>query len=160
MRQLFTVLILGLLIFSQSQATAQDNRNNNDNNDRWERYRNEKVAFFTTNLDFTPEEAQKFWPVYNQMEKEMGEFQQKRHELEDKVRNVDENLSNKELTKLTREHVAIGKTEAEVREKYNEEFLKILPPLKVIKLYKAEYEFRIYMFRKYRDRNRGNNDDS
>ncbi|KJF42042.1 hypothetical protein [Draconibacterium sediminis] len=156
MRQLIAILTLGLLIFTQTQANAQ---RNDDEEDRWERYRTEKVAFFTTNLDFTPEEAQKFWPVYNQMEKEMGEFQQKRHELEDKVRNVDENLSNKELIKLTREHVALGKTEAEVREKYNEKFLEILPPLKVIKLYKMEYEFRIYMFRKYRDRNRGNNND-
>ena len=156
MRQLIAILTLGLLIFTQTQANAQ---RNDDEEDRWERYRTEKVAFFTTNLDFTPEEAQKFWPVYNQMEKEMGEFQQKRHELEDKVRNVDENLSNKELIKLTREHVALGKTEAEVREKCNEKFLEILPPLKVIKLYKMEYEFRIYMFRKYRDRNRGNNND-
>ncbi|WP_319503189.1 hypothetical protein [uncultured Draconibacterium sp.] len=156
MRQLIAILTVGLLIFTQTQATAQ----NNDDDDRWERYRNEKVAFFTTNLDLTTEEAQKFWPVYNQMEKEMFDFQQKRHELENRVRNVDENLSNNELTKLTREHVALGKTEAEVREKYNEKFLKILPPLKVIKLYKTEYDFRMYMFRKYRDRNRGNNDDN
>ncbi|QIA07773.1 hypothetical protein [Draconibacterium halophilum] len=154
MRQLFAILTLGLLIFSQTQATAQ--RGNDD--DRWERYRNEKVAFFTTNLDLTPEEAQKFWPVYNQKEKEMFEFQQKRHDLEDKVRNADENLSNKELIKLTREHVGISQTEANVQEKYNEEFLKILPPLKVIKLYKAEYEFRIHMFRKYRQRDRDKKD--
>ncbi|WP_320112357.1 hypothetical protein [Draconibacterium orientale] len=155
MRQLFAILTLGLLIFTQTQATAQKNDNDDD---RWERYRNEKVAFFTTNLDLTTEEAQKFWPVYNELEKELFDFQQKRHELEDKVRNVDENLSNKELIKLTHEHVALGKTEAEVRERYNEKFLEILPPLKVIKLYKAEYEFRIYMFRKYRDRNREKND--
>jgi Skp family chaperone for outer membrane proteins len=155
MKQLFAILTLGLLIFTQTQATAQKNDNDDD---RWERYRNEKVAFFTTNLDLTTEEAQKFWPVYNELEKELFDFQQKRHELEDKVRNVDENLSNKELIKLTHEHVALGKTEAEVRERYNEKFLEILPPLKVIKLYKAEYEFRIYMFRKYRDRNREKND--
>ncbi|AHW62176.1 hypothetical protein SAMN05444285_13522 [Draconibacterium orientale] len=156
MRQLFAILTLGLLIITQTQATAQKNDNDDD---RWERYRNEKVAFFTTNLDLTTEEAQKFWPVYNELEKELFDFQQKRHELEDKVRNVDENLSNKELIKLTHEHVALGKTEAEVRERYNEKFLEILPPLKVIKLYKAEYEFRIYMFRKYRDRNRKKNDE-
>lgn len=155
MRQLIAILTIGLLIFTQTQATAQKK----EDDDRWERYRNEKVAFFTTNLDLTTEEAQKFWPVYNQMEKEMFDFQQKRHELEDNVRNVDENLSNKELIKLTREHVALGKTEAEVQEKYNEEFLKILPPIKVIKLYKTEYEFRIYMFRKYRDRSKEENDD-
>ncbi|MFV0591710.1 MAG: hypothetical protein ACK5M7_10015, partial [Draconibacterium sp.] len=34
---------------------------------------------------------------------------------------------------------------------YNEQFLKVLPPKKVLKMYKAEGEFRMYMFKKYRD---------
>ena len=149
MKQLIAILILGLFVFSQVPASAQKGNNNNEH---WERFRNEKVAFFTTNLDLTPEEAQQFWPVYNQMEKEKRELQRKRHNLEDKVRSADENLSKEELIALTNEHVAISKTEADVREKYNNEFLKILPPLKVIKLYKAENEFRMHMFRKYRER--------
>ncbi|WP_321374645.1 hypothetical protein [uncultured Draconibacterium sp.] len=154
MKQLFAILILGLLIFSQTQVNAQ---NDNNQQDRWERYRTEKVSFLTTKLDLTPDEAQKFWPVYNQMEKERSETQRKRHELEGQVRDAEKNLSNEEMIKLTREHVQLGKTEANLAEKYNEEFLKILPPVKVIKLYNAENEFRIHMFRKYRDRNRNDN---
>ena len=41
--------------------------------------------------------------------------------------------------------------EGSLATKYNEQFLKILPAQKVLKLYKAENEFRMYMFRKYRD---------
>lgn len=156
MKQLLAILILGLLIFSQNQVNAQDN----NNNDRWERYRTEKVAFLTNSLDLTPEEAQQFWPIYNQMEKETSKCQRQRHELESQVRDGGQGLSDKEMIKLTREHVTLSKTEADLQEKYNEEFLKVLPPEKVIKLYKAEYEFRIYMFRKYRDRNKGNKDDN
>lgn len=149
MKQLFLSLIVGVLIFSHTQASAQKA---NKNDERWERYRNEKVAFFTTNLDLTPEEAQSFWPIYNQMEKEKRELQRKRHSLEDKVRNASENLSDDALTALTFEYVATSTTEANLKAKYNDEFLKILPPLKVIKLYKAENEFRMHMFRKYRER--------
>ena len=31
----------------------------------------QKIAFFTKFLDLTPEEAQKFWPVYNACQQEM-----------------------------------------------------------------------------------------
>ncbi|MDX8339145.1 hypothetical protein SLH46_08145 [Draconibacterium sp. IB214405] len=155
MKQIFAILIVGLLILSQSSANAQ---NNNNEQDRWERYRTEKVSFLTTKLDLTPEEAQKFWPVYNQMEKERSETQRKKHDLEAQVRDAEGNLSNKEMIKLTREHVQLGIDEANLAEKYNEEYLKILPPVKVIKLYNAENEFRIHMFRKFRDRNRNDNE--
>ena len=33
----------------------------------------EKVAFLTIEMGITPEEAQAFWPVYNQVEKERDE---------------------------------------------------------------------------------------
>ena len=35
----------------------------------------EKIAFITTELELTPEEAQVFWPVYNQIAKEKFEMQ-------------------------------------------------------------------------------------
>jgi hypothetical protein len=38
---------------------------------------------------------------------------------------------------------------------YNEKFLKVLAPKKVLKLYKAENEFRMNMIRKYRDGDKG-----
>jgi hypothetical protein len=41
--------------------------------------------------------------------------------------------------------------------KYNEKFLRILPPQKVLLLYKAEGEFRMYMFRKFRERRNEDN---
>jgi hypothetical protein len=46
--------------------------------------------------------------------------------------------------------------EGELYIKYNDEFLKILPPEKVLKLYRSENEFRMYMIRKFRDRGRDN----
>ena len=38
---------------------------------------------------------------------------------------------------------------------YNEKLLKVLPPKKVLKLYKTENEFRMHMIKKYRDNNKG-----
>lgn len=129
-------------------------QNNNDHQDRWDRYRSEKVAFLTDKLDLSPTEAQKFWPVYNEMDKERSDVQQQRRELDKQVREATEKLSDKDIIKLTRDYASNAEKEGSLATKYNEQFLKILPPKKVLMLYQAENEFRMYMFRKYRDNQR------
>lgn len=152
MKQIVFILTIGFFLFSQQESYAQ--RGEGHNKERWEKYKLEKIAFLTTNLDLTPAEAQKFWPVYNQMEKEKEEMQMKRRELEQKVRNAEETLSDKEIIKLTREFASNQEKEGALSHKYNEEFLKIIPPKKVLKLYKVEGEFRMHMFKKYREKSK------
>ena len=125
--------------------------------DRREKYRSEKVAFLTSNLELTPNEAEKFWPVYNKLDKERWEAQKMRREMEAKVLEAEESLSGKNVTELTRKFAGSMHGEADILVKYNEEFLKILPPQKVLKLYKAENEFRMHMISKYRDRRKNEN---
>jgi hypothetical protein len=123
--------------------------------DRWERFRAEKVAFLSTNLDLTPAEAQKFWPVYNQLEKERWEIHKLRRQVEANVQEAEENMSDQKIKQLTREFAGTMKKEADMVSSYNEKLLEILPPKKVLKLYKAENEFRMYMIKKFRDKKRG-----
>ena len=149
------IFVFALAIFLSMQFSSNAQRNNK-HKERWEKYRAEKVAFLTTNLDLTPEEAQKFWPVYNQMDKEKSESQRKRRELEHQVRDAGETLSDEEIIKLTREFASHMEKEGALLKKYNEEFLKILPPKKVLKLYQVENEFRMHMINKYRDQRKKN----
>ena len=112
------------------------------------------MAFLTTYLELTPEEAQQFWPVYNQLEKERWEAQKVRRELEEQVLEAKESMTNSKIKQLTREFAGSLKKEAEMLVIYNEQFLTILPPGKVLKLYQGENEFRIHMIKKFRDRRR------
>jgi hypothetical protein len=128
------------------------NAQNKDSHEaRMEKYRAEKVSFLTTKLDLTPAEAEKFWPIYNQMDKERWESQKCRRDLENKVSEAEESLSDNEIIKLTREYSGSLQKEGSLMTSYNEKLLKVLPPKKVLKLYKAENEFRMNMIRKYRD---------
>ncbi|HKI88474.1 MAG TPA: hypothetical protein VKA38_05555 [Draconibacterium sp.] len=136
-----------ILLFNCQVIKAQD-----DHKDRWEKIRSEKVSFLTDKLDLTPTEAQKFWPVYNELENKRWEAQKSRRDLEAKVQGAEESLSNKEVIQLTRDYAGNMQKEGALMVKYNEDFLKILPPQKVLILYKAENEFRMYMIKKYRDR--------
>lgn len=152
MKQILFLFAISILLLSQNQAFAQ--RGEGHSKERWEKYKAEKVAFLTTNLDLSPAEAQKFWPVYNQMEKEKGEMQMKRRELEQQVRDAAETLSDDKIITLTREFASNQGKEGALSAKYNEKFLKILPPKKVLQLYKVEGEFRVHLFKKYRDQSK------
>ncbi|WP_346859760.1 hypothetical protein [uncultured Draconibacterium sp.] len=153
MKKIIILFTLSIFLIGQSYA-FESCAGDQDHNDRWERYRAEKVAFITTNLDLTPEEAQKFWPVYNQMEKERSEAQKMRRELEQKINDTETKLSDKEIIKLTREFAGSMEEEGKLSSKYNEKFLTILPPQKVLKLYQVENDFRMHMFKKFRDQRR------
>jgi Spy/CpxP family protein refolding chaperone len=151
MKQTIFIFTITALLFAQ---TVNAQRGKGHNKERWERFRSEKVSFLTNNLDLSPEEAQQFWPLYNQMEKERSELQMKRRELENEVREAAYDMSDEEIIKLANEFVSTQEKEGALNRKYNDAFFKILPPKKVLLLYKAEGEFRMYMIKKYRDQHR------
>ena len=67
----------------------------------------EKIAFLTSEMQITPEEAQVFWPVYNQIWKEKDEVMKKIfksfRELEEAL---DSGKSGKEINKLMEAYLA------------------------------------------------------
>lgn len=158
MKKIIYIITVVILFLNSGNLKAQDEKKDES---RREKYRAEKVAFLTEKLDLTPSEAQRFWPVYNELEKDRWETQKARRELEEKIREVEENnLSENEIIQLTRDYSSSVKKEGELYIKYNEEFLKILPPEKVLKLYRYENEFRMYMIRKFRDRDQNTKNQS
>lgn len=147
MKQIIFTITCSFLLLSQLIVSAQ----NESHEDRREKYRSEKISFLTSNLELTPVEAEKFWPVYNQMEKERWEAQRARRDLETKVSEAEESLSDKEIIRLTKDYAGSMQKEGVLIARYNDEFLKVLQPKKVLKLYKTENDFRMYMMKKYRD---------
>lgn len=147
------IIILSVVFFAANMAVNAQDRESHE--ERMEKFRTEKVTFLSTRLDLTSAEAEKFWPIYNQMEKERWEAQKARRDLENKVSAAEESLSDNEVIKLTRDFAGSMQKEGALIASYNEKLLKVLPPKKVLKLYKIENEFRMHMIKKYRDNNKG-----
>jgi hypothetical protein len=57
---------------------------------------------------------------------------------------------------LSKKLVSFQKTEGDLFIEYNDKFLKILPPKKVIQLYVAEKEFKGFLLREYKNGEHGN----
>ena len=83
------ILILGLWPLLSAPSFAQGGEK--DNRKAIESYR---VAYMTQHLQLTPQEAQKFWPVYNQMQAELKVFVRKAKE---RCKSLKQVVTNKPL---------------------------------------------------------------
>lgn len=90
-----------------------------------------KIAFITQRLQLTSEEAQRFWPVYNQYDKEIQKLAEN---------SKDEGVLENEEKLL------------KIRKKYQPEFQKIIGSARVNALFKAERDFRTLLIKRLKER--------
>lgn len=140
-----SVLLAAMVLLSISNIHAQSRKQG-----EWhQRMMSEKIAFITTELELTPEEAQVFWPVYNQLANKKHEFHKT---VKDSYAALTKALkegtvSEKEIDRLLDEYVAAKQAQKEAGKGDVAEFRKVLPGKKVAKLYIAEEDFRRHHIR-------------
>ena len=113
------LLLLFSFFFTLSSGYTQNDEDLKNDGGRLQAY---KIAFLTKKLNLSPDEAQRFWPIYNKYE---GEIRSARIEYRQKKGNeieIEEKILN-------------------IRKKYNNEFGKALTTEKVNTLFRSEKEF-------------------
>lgn len=148
MRRLVTSMILAL---SFMLAGAE-------NKCEWkDKMMSERVAFLTMEMNLTPEEAQVFWPIYNQIhtekDKAMHDVFSAYKALEDAVK---AGKPEKEISKLLDAYLAAKEKQSEIEKAADEKFRKVLPTEKVARLYLGEEKFRRQHIRKLHGKPDGN----
>lgn len=141
---IFGLLIICISVFAQPKGKHED----------FEKFKALKVSFMTEKMELTPQEAQQFWPIYNEFDKKRFEAHQKRRELEEKVKDNYDKFSESEFKKLSYEIVDQYVKESDLLKEYHEKFLRVLPAKKVVILGQLENEFRFKMIREYRQKER------
>ncbi len=121
---------------------------------QYHRERNEqieviKIAFITNKLDLRTEEAQKFWPVYNNYQKELMELIKKRREDRQKADIAPNDKINADL--------AYESKMLDLKKKYKKFYSKVIPPEKILLLYQAEHEFREHLIKQLNHRRKSTN---
>jgi hypothetical protein len=90
-----------------------------------------QIAFFTEKLKLTPDEAQRFWPVFNK--------------YEDEIRTS--RMQNRQATEIEREEKVVN-----IRKKYFDEFARVLNKDRADRVFKADKEFRDVVRRELMER--------
>ena len=107
------------------------------------RIQSEHIAYLTTELELTPEEAEKFWPIYNKAHQEqMDNNQDYRKALKDLKTAVKEGKSESEVKAALDAYNQAKNSQRNVLADYQKDFIKIIGVVKTAKLYVAEDSFR------------------
>jgi hypothetical protein len=104
----------------------------------------DKKLLVATNMGLTESEAKGFWPVYEQYQLALANFNQRIVKLIERYAAAYRtNSMTDELAKqLTAEFVAIGKGEAAVKEFFIPKLNEVLPPKKVARYLQLENKIR------------------
>ena len=99
---------------------------------------NAKIAFITNRVTLTQDQAQKFWPVYN-------EFSARRRELNRSSRllrrDVTEGMSDQQIRENITQSFALRQQELNLEKEYFEKFQKVISLRQVAQLFVAERDF-------------------
>ena len=140
------VICLSLVAWMCSTAFAQPGEGRLG--DRIKAFR---AQIFTEELSLTSEEAQAFWPIYN-------EFSDKREDIKAEFLAERDDLGNKsdaELEELIRLRFVKKQQELDNEKEMVAKLRKVLPLRKIVRIHKAEKRFRAAMLQKMKER-RGN----
>lgn len=153
MKRIATIIALAAALMISSGLSAQDRQGKPQGprpgrNAEWQdKVKAEKIAFLTTEMELTPEEAQIFWPVYNQAEKEKWNALKTTREAFKALSDaMNEEKGEKEISECLKKYLKASKSSGEIDAEYMDEYLKILPAKKVAKLYLGEEKFRKVQF--------------
>lgn len=116
----------------------------------------ERIAFFSEKIGLTTDEAQLFWPIYNEMDKKKTELFDKKAQIIRQFMEDSDKLKGKTAEDMLNNLVSIQQQESELPNLYYKQFRNIMSAEKVMKMYVAEIEFRNYLLSKMRNRREPN----
>lgn len=111
--------------------------------ERKERIHAAKVAFVTQQLELTSQEAEKFWPIYNQWEADRRALRKS-----NKIDKKKEALTDEEAEAFILNRIATEEDLAKLNKDYYFRLKGVISPKRILKLQKAERQFRKKLLRK------------
>ncbi len=144
-------LILAFIsLITSFLAHAQVGQRSNELNqqrreERMEKVKSAKIAYLTDKLQLTSEQAQKFWPLYNEYEAE----RRSAHTRTRLTRGANLNdLTDQQLREAINEMHAVRQNELNVEKKYVDKFLKVISVRQLATLYQSERDFTRVLLKK------------
>jgi hypothetical protein len=133
MKKVVIVLFI-ILVFPVIRLAAQ--------NPNLEKLNNYKIGFFTKRLNLTSEEAEKFWPVYNEYQGKRNLIQLEKLKINRNFNQNGSTLSDNQLVEMGDKYVDCLVQESALAVAFHKKLREVLPPSKVIMYYQAENQYK------------------
>lgn len=139
------IFVFWCLVLGTTLGYAQDHKSH-------DQIRSLKIAHLTSELELTPAEAEKFWPLYHSYDQKMYEL--RHNETTKLIRKTEaseiEKMSEKEAEKALNDMIKFEAEYFAVRKQFILDVQKIISAQKIIKLKKAEDDFNKKLLKQYR----------
>lgn len=116
-----------------------------------------KIGFITNELDLTPDEAIKFWPLFNAFEDKQQEI--KKLKLKGYLDRLDDDaldkLSDKDASTMLTQMESSEDELYQAKKKFVLSLKGVISPIKILKLKRAEENFNKKLLQQYRDKKLG-----
>jgi len=136
-----SLFVVSVILFSYSISIGQDMA------DRKEKIEAQKITYITDQLQLTPQEAQQFWPLYNEFQVKKEEFKEAKRLNMREYHQQSMNLSDERIEEIVDGYIEIELKLAELQKEYHIKYKSVLPVEKVIKLYQAENQFKQFLLK-------------
>lgn len=98
----------------------------------------ERQSIVGKNLSLTPEEAQKFWPLYLEYRGELMRFGDRAIELMEVMAKSADAMDDLTAQGVLKEYLNLKQQEWELRARWRSKFERAIPPAKVLRFYQIE----------------------
>lgn len=113
-------------------------------------YEKRKTEYIIKEAGLTEEEALKFFPVFNELNKKKFALHKVHREIIEKIKSGSESISNEEYKKMLEQDADVKLKEAELDKEYSVKLEKVLSPEKIYRAQQAERKFMQLELQKYR----------
>ncbi len=98
----------------------------------------ERQALVGKNLSLTPEQAQKFWPLYLEYRGEMMRIGNRAFELLETMTKSADAMDDKTAQGILKDYLFLKQQEWELKARWRSRFESAIPPAKVLRFYQIE----------------------
>lgn len=142
------IIILLLLFIGTNWVYSQ-------NNDKHENLKALKTAFITQELDLSPKEAEKFWPIYNDYSDKIYNLKVvKNKEGRNKIKQKGgfDSLNEKEAEEFLNFYVKNEEEELTAKKELFKQLKNVISSKKMLQLLRAENDFNRKLLREYHNK--------
>jgi hypothetical protein len=120
-----------------------------------EKIKSLKIAFITEKLDLSSNEAETFWPIYNDYQEKREALRQKeRTQIRAKIKEADQ-LSEKEAKDLLLKYISFEDEEESLDKAFMISVSQVISAKKTLLLLRSEQEFKRQLIKQYRQKRGG-----
>ena len=102
----------------------------------------DKRGLVEKNMQLTPEEAKKFWPVYDEYQRDLDRITQRFNRAVLDYVNTESSMTDANARRIAREVLAADGEEQKLRERTAKKMLAVLPPRKAVRFLQIENKLR------------------